>query len=72
MKITLTYDDDGEALAALKSQDLLHIIAEMDLYLREQVKYKNHPEEISSALQKARDALHEQIKMHELYELIFG
>lgn len=68
-KITLEFDsiEDAEELnVALNGGKYLAALQELDNYLRGRLKYEDLPEEIDTALQLARDKLHEELNSYNL------
>ena len=59
MKVTIEYAEKEEARLAMCAGDLLRCIDEVDSYIRSRIKYEDLSEEVSEALQKVRDLLHE-------------
>lgn len=65
-------EDRKDAQRMLKACDLCSVLWDMDLFLRNRLKYERLPDNVDQALQNARDKLHELmhdngINLDELY-----
>ena len=59
MKVTIEFDNEDEAIQALNASKLYAIIFEFDQYLRGEVKYGDHTEEIYDHYEAVRERLRE-------------
>lgn len=59
MKVTIEFDNEDEAIQALNASKLNSLIFEFDQYLRGEIKYGDHTEEICDHYEAVRERLHE-------------
>lgn len=63
-KATLTFklpDEQAEFTAATQAGDMRLVLWAIDEYLRQQIKYCDHPPAIDAVYQAIRDKLHEEL-----------
>jgi len=51
----------------LRVDDILCAMQDFDNYLRGRLKYESLPEEVSTALELAREQFHEELKSRSIY-----
>jgi hypothetical protein len=68
-KATLIFklpDEQAEFTAATQAGDMRLVLWALDEYLRQQIKYCDHPPEIDAAYQAVRDKLREELESRNI------
>lgn len=59
MKVTIEFDEEQDAILALQANNWYNVVFEFDQYLRGEIKYGNHTDEIYDHYESVRERLRE-------------
>jgi hypothetical protein len=62
MKVTLEFDSQAEALVALRAADYLTAAEQFASYLRQQLKYADHPDREINLLENVQARFYEEFE----------